>query len=129
MEDRRVRLEPGRRDANKETEQGLRAAIEQRLAALGVSRVEAGVVDEIARRGWEIMLFGPGQKIIDMSVLKDFRFGDNHYVQFRAEAFNMPNTPSFGTPAANISVPASVGRITGTTVSARAIQFGLKLVY
>ena len=55
VEDRRVRLEPGRRDANKETEQGLRAAIEQRLAALGVSRVEAGVVDEIARRGGPVL--------------------------------------------------------------------------
>lgn len=75
------------------------------------------------------MLFGPGQKIIDVSVLKDFRFGDNHFVQFRAEAFNMPNTPSFGTPSANISVPASVGKIRGTTVPARAIQFGLKLVF
>jgi hypothetical protein len=75
------------------------------------------------------MLFGPGQKIIDVSVLKDFRFGENHFVQFRAEAFNMPNTPSFGNPGGNISVPASVGRITGVTVSARAVQFGLKLVF
>ena len=75
------------------------------------------------------MLFGPGQKIIDISVLKDFRFGETHYLQFRAEAFNMPNTPSFGNPSANISVPASVGKIRGTTVSARAVQFGLKLVF
>jgi hypothetical protein len=41
----------------------------------------------------------------------------------------MPNTPSFGNPGGNISVPASVGRITGVTVSARAVQFGLKLVF
>jgi len=75
------------------------------------------------------MLFGPGQTIIDFSVLKDFKFGEGHYVQFRAEAFNLPNTPSFGNPAANLSVPGSVGRITSTTVPARAVQFGLKLVY
>ncbi|HEU0124505.1 MAG TPA: TonB-dependent receptor [Bryobacteraceae bacterium] len=75
------------------------------------------------------MLFGPGQKIIDISVLKDFHFGETHYLQFRAEAFNMPNTPSFGNPASNLSVPASLGRITSTTVAARAIQFGLKLVF
>ena len=75
------------------------------------------------------MLFGPGQKIIDVSVLKDFRFGENHFVQFRAEAFNMPNTPNFGNPASNLSVPAAVGRIRGTTVAARAIQFGLKFVF
>jgi hypothetical protein len=75
------------------------------------------------------MLFGPGQKIIDVSVLKDFRFGETHYLQFRAEAFNMPNTPSFGNPSTNISIPASVGKIRGTTVAARAVQFGLKLVF
>ena len=75
------------------------------------------------------MLFGPGQMIIDMSVLKDFRFGENHFLQFRAEAFNMPNHPSFSAPAANISVPASVGRITSTSVPARSVQFGLKLVF
>ncbi|MBL8231973.1 MAG: TonB-dependent receptor [Bryobacterales bacterium] len=75
------------------------------------------------------MLFGPGQKIIDLSVLKDTRIGERLNVQFRAEAFNMPNTPSFSNPAANISFPAQVGRIRGTSVSARAVQFGLKLMF
>lgn len=75
------------------------------------------------------MLFGPGQKIIDISVLKDFHFTDTRFLQFRAEAFNMPNTPSFGNPGANLSVPASVGKIRGVTVPARAIQFGLKLYF
>lgn len=73
------------------------------------------------------MLFGPGQRIIDLSLLKDFRFSETRYLQFRAEAFNAPNTPSFGNPATNLSVPASVGRIRSVTVPARAIQFGLKL--
>lgn len=75
------------------------------------------------------MLFGPGQRIIDMSVLKDFKFGENHAIQFRAEAFNMPNHPSFGNPSTNLSIPASVGKIRGTSVGPRAIQFGLKFIY
>ena len=75
------------------------------------------------------MLFGPGQRIIDMSVLKDFKFGENHAVQFRAEAFNLPNHPSFGNPSTNISIPASVGKIRSTSVGARAVQFGLKFIY
>jgi hypothetical protein len=75
------------------------------------------------------MLFGPGQKLVDLSVLKDTRIGDRFTVQFRAEAFNATNTPSFGNPSANISVPASVGKIRSTSVPARAIQFGLKLIY
>jgi hypothetical protein len=75
------------------------------------------------------MLFGPGQQVVDLSVLKDTKIAERYTVQFRAEAFNFSNTPSFGNPSANISVPATVGKIRGTTVSARAIQFGLKLIY
>ncbi|MBI3696382.1 MAG: TonB-dependent receptor [Acidobacteria bacterium] len=75
------------------------------------------------------LLFGPGQSIIDLSVLKDTRIGERCTLQFRAESFNFPNHPSFGNPSANISVPASVGKIRGTSVAARAVQFGMKLLF
>jgi hypothetical protein len=75
------------------------------------------------------MLFGPGQTIVDLSVLKDTRITEKLTAQFRAEFFNIPNHPSFGNPAANLSVPASVGKIRGVSVPARAIQFGMKLIY
>jgi hypothetical protein len=75
------------------------------------------------------MLWGPGQSIIDLSFLKDVPFGESRYFQFRAEFFNFPNHPSFGNPAANISVPAAVGRIRSTSVEARVIQFGAKIVF
>lgn len=75
------------------------------------------------------MLFGPGQVLIDMSVLRDIAIKERAKLQFRAEAFNMPNHPSFSNPAANISNTAAVGRITTTSVPARAIQFGLKLLF
>jgi hypothetical protein len=75
------------------------------------------------------MLWGPGQVIIDMSVLKDIAIYERVKLQFRAEAFNMPNHPSFSNPAANISVPTTVGKITNTSVASRAIQFGLKLLF
>jgi hypothetical protein len=75
------------------------------------------------------ILFGPGQTIIDLSVLKNTKITERVTLQFRAEAFNLPNTPSFGLPASNISVPSTVGRISSTTVPARSIQFGLKLLF
>jgi hypothetical protein len=75
------------------------------------------------------ILFGPGQKIFDVSLLKDTQLTEKVSLQFRAEAFNLPNTPSFGNPASNISAPATAGTITSTTVAARTFQFGLKLLF
>lgn len=75
------------------------------------------------------MLFGPGQKIIDISFIKDTHFREKYNLQFRGEYFNFPNAPSFSNPAANISFANQVGRIRGTTVSARAVQFGLKFLF
>ncbi len=75
------------------------------------------------------MLFGPGQVIIDISVLKDTKITEAVTAQVRLEFFNFPNHPSFGNPASNISVPASVAKIRGLSVDPRAIQFGLKLLF
>ena len=75
------------------------------------------------------MLWGPGQVVVDMSVLKDIPIRERVKVQFRAEAFNLPNHPSFNNPAANISVPGTVGRVTSTSVANRALQFGLKVLF
>ncbi|MFN7920236.1 MAG: carboxypeptidase regulatory-like domain-containing protein [Bryobacteraceae bacterium] len=75
------------------------------------------------------MLWSPGQRIIDLSLLKSFSFGESREVQFRGEFFNLPNTPSFSAPGANLSAPGSLGKITGTTVEARVVQFGLKLLF
>ena len=75
------------------------------------------------------MLWGPGQKIVDVSFLKDVPFGEGRYFQFRAEFFNFPNTPSFSNPSANISTPGTVGKIRGVSVEPRAIQFGAKIVF
>jgi hypothetical protein len=74
------------------------------------------------------LLFTPGDIVIDLSGLKDFALAERVKLQFRAEFFNAPNHFNWGGPAANISVPASVGRITSGG-EARVIQFGLKLLF
>ncbi len=74
------------------------------------------------------LLFAPGDIVIDLSVLKDFSLYERLKMQFRAEAFNAPNHFNWAGPASNISVPASVGRIT-SGAEARIIQFGLKLLF
>ena len=74
------------------------------------------------------LLFGPGDIVVDFSVLKNTTIGENVTVQFRAELFNLPNHANFANPAANISVPASVGHIFGAG-DPRQIQFGLKILF
>ena len=59
------------------------------------------------------LLFGPGDIVIDVSVLKNTTIRERVTVQFRAEFFNMPNHPNFPGPAANISVPATSAETSG----------------
>jgi hypothetical protein len=75
------------------------------------------------------VLFGPGQIVLDMGVLKNTHINERFNVQFRAEAFNLPNHPSFSNPAANISVPSTAGVISSTSVDPRTLQFALKLLF
>jgi hypothetical protein len=70
--------------------------------------------------------YGPGLISMDLSVLKDFRFGERHRLQLRCEMMNFLNHANFGLP--NLSRGnAAFGRITGLGggVAARIIQFGL----
>lgn len=86
------------------------------------------------------ILFGPSGKKIDLSLFKDFFIRESTKLQFRAESFNMTNTPSFGLPATTISaydsngVPTQAGnfgRITAMSrvYTPRVFQLALKLVF
>lgn len=71
---------------------------------------------------------GPSTFRVDMTMTKNFRFGENMRVQFRAEAFNIFNRTNFTTFGANPTVPTSYGIITGTR-DPRTLQFGLKFYF
>ena len=74
------------------------------------------------------ILDGPGRKNVDFSVFKDFRITEDTRVQFRAEFFNLTNTPQFDLPNATIgSGPA--GTISSIIGIPRQIQFGLKVAF
>jgi hypothetical protein len=82
------------------------------------------------------ILFGPGTKQFDTSVFKEFYFSENaaRHLQFRAEAFNVLNTPQFNNPNAQIGNPAA-GTITSAGApllfqrTSRQIQLALKLYW
>ena len=71
---------------------------------------------------------GPGAKNLDFSLFKNFALIERVSLQFRAEAFNLTNTPNFADPNQNFNAVA-FGQITGTSNSARQVQFGLKLLF
>jgi hypothetical protein len=52
--------------------------------------------------GWNI-LRAPGLANLDASVYRQFRISERFGLQFRAEAFNVTNTPHFAAPNANVS--------------------------
>jgi outer membrane receptor protein involved in Fe transport len=74
---------------------------------------------------------GPGSTNLDFSLFKNFRPRELLNVQFRAEAFNLSNTPTFTLPSA--SNPAltignpNFGKLASSSATGRQIQFGLKL--
>ena len=67
-------------------------------------------------------------KNLDLSLFKQFLVNERTRLQFRAEAFNLTNSPSFAAPGTNID-SASGGVVTSTISTPRNIQFGLKLIF
>jgi hypothetical protein len=53
------------------------------------------------------ILQGPGTKNIDFSVFKNFQLAESKTLQFRAEFFNLLNTPQFNNPSAVAPTPAA----------------------
>src|SRR5262249_21757676 len=72
---------------------------------------------------------GPGFFNLDVSLFKDFAFLERYTVQFRFEAFNVLNHPSFGNPNTDFTDSSTFGRVTGTASSPRQLQFALKFKF
>jgi len=67
---------------------------------------------------------GPGVVGWDTSLSKVFRITEAHRLQFRWDAFNLPNRPNFGSPNGTVVSPA-FGRIQSAS-SGRVQQLSLK---
>jgi len=80
---------------------------------------------------------GPGLFSLNLSLTKNFRFSERLNLEFRAESFNVTNTPEFSNPTTSIT-SSSYGYVTGTigsgtgvngTGGGRAIQLGVKISF
>jgi hypothetical protein len=74
---------------------------------------------------------GPGTRNIDLSLFKDFRLTERYKIQFRAESFNLSNTPQFdsfnmGITQGNDDFGQIHGTLPGTE---RHTQFALRLMF
>jgi len=81
------------------------------------------------------VLAGPRLFEIDFSVFRRFRIGERANLEFRAESFNLTNTPHFDRPDTNFS-DAAFGQVTtarGTQSvqvnENRALQFSMRLFF
>lgn len=72
----------------------------------------------------------PGLVNFDLMLGKSFQISERFRLDFRAEAFNLMNTPAFGFPGATVGTPA-FGVISSTLpgTDGRQVQFALKLYY
>ncbi|HSM78207.1 MAG TPA: hypothetical protein VLT57_11295, partial [Bryobacteraceae bacterium] len=82
------------------------------------------------------ILRGPAYWNVDASIFRRFPFWENKAIEFRAEAFNTPNTVILGQPGSDVSQynpkllqQTQFGVITNTQNSARILQLGLKLTF
>jgi len=85
-------------------------------------------------------LYGPHYRRFDFSVFKDWKLFERYTLQFRAESFNLTNTPNFGQPNSSIGnwnadgtpdATQGLGTISSTRLGSnpRQIQFALKLSF
>jgi hypothetical protein len=68
-----------------------------------------------------------GDKLVqlDMALFKNFRITERMNLDFRAQVYNLANTPSFSTPATNINLSTG-GQVTSTRNLPRVFEFGAK---
>ncbi len=77
-------------------------------------------------------IFGPGQKNVDLGMVKFIPVTERVKAEFRTEFFNVFNLVNFANPQINMLVAdpvtgSTAGRITSTSSGPRVIQFAFKL--
>ena len=83
--------------------------------------------------GARTQVIGPPYRKMDFSIFKNFAVTERYRLEFRAESFNLTNTPAFANPSqTNFLDTNNFGRITSTRNNpndARQVQLALKLYF
>jgi hypothetical protein len=85
------------------------------------------------------ILNGPGEAVWDFSLIRKFPLGERMNLEFRAEMFNILDSPNFTLPNADVSSPSFgvigntvqpiAGQASGGPGDPREIQFALRLTW
>ena len=75
------------------------------------------------------ILRGPLQRDLDVSLTKVTTLYESTKLEFRAQAFNVTNTPTFANPGSDVGTASTFGSITSTVGNPRILQFVLKIIY
>jgi hypothetical protein len=78
--------------------------------------------------GGRDILRADGLRDLDFSLMKTFKVTESKSLEFRAEAFNLTNHPTFSAPSTNVN-SGSGGAVTSLLDPARNIQLALKLYF
>ncbi len=73
-------------------------------------------------------LYGPGFRVVDLALSRDFKFAERYVLRFRAEGTNVFNIVNLGQPNSTFSTGTSFGTITDGGAM-RILQFGAKLTF
>jgi len=74
------------------------------------------------------MIWGPALRSMDLTVSKFFNVNERIRVQFRAEAYNLTNSPYFANPNTTFGA-GTFGRVTAVGNSPRLMQMAMKVVF
>lgn len=109
----------------------------------GTVQSDSGAAIQLIGNSARRVVRGPGSVNLDFSIIKNTAITERTTVQFRAEFFNLTNTPTFFLPPGNnrsmtcIGNPGApcdsgnpaFGQLSSGTATGRQIQFGLKLIF
>jgi hypothetical protein len=75
------------------------------------------------------LFHGPGSRNVDLSLFKQFPFGDVRKIELRFEFFNAFNHANFSNPATSMSNTATFGKVGSTINDPREIQLAGKFYF
>jgi hypothetical protein len=118
--DRALTGNPGLQRANQVSDDVYGETLDRWLNPAAFAQPALGTFGTSVRNDYE----GPGQRVVDLSLVRGFRFAESHRLEARIEAFNAFNWFRWGNPNTNLN-NANFGRILSAG-EPRIMQFALK---